>query len=263
LYIGNEKIKQRERDMKLKRILENFIMSADHIPPAHPDTAAHHTFQDASHVKHDAPAADFSTIQHHHITADQAKDPSVYYVQKPESGMDFTSLPKEKIMSDVANFKVYDANHDGILDQKDLGTLLGNLSKEYKVPLNVIQAIINHESGWDPNAKHNNPNSQDIGLMQLNSKYIPDYVSKYWDHKDIKFDARNPFHNAEVGVAYLADLHKQTNDNKWWEKTIMAYNIGPAAVNNQENLETGKKYLDKIATMMHTKKLGIPKGMTA
>ncbi len=231
--------------MKLKRILEDFHFEIPGI-----DSAVDH--------KHDEPLM----LQHaEHLKT--IKDPSVYYIDndyfKDDKGIE---IPKNKTTGDD-NFKLYDVGGDGILDQKDLAAHIKKLSEKHNVPLNVIQAIINKESGWNPNAVGQNSSSSDLGLMQLNSRYLDSYVEKYWNHDGIKFDPKNPFHNAELGVAYLQDLHKMVKDNKWWEKTIMAYNIGPTAVNKGLNLEAGKKYLASIATMMHSKKLGLPKDMFA
>jgi len=235
--------------MKLKRILEDLV--------SHDPTLIHH------HVNHEtAPSVSHTTANAyddltHHVTNSMINDKNTYYVNDKH---DDVKIPEAK-KTDDENFKLYDFGKDGVLDQRDLLKHLENLSKKFNVPLNVIQAIVNHESGWKPDAIGHNKGSEDIGLMQLNSKYIADFEKRFWKHDDIKFDPKNPFHNAEIGVAYLADLHKQTNDNKWWEKTITAYNIGPGAVNKGLNKEAGEKYLKIIANLMHTKQFGIPKGL--
>jgi hypothetical protein len=234
--------------MKLKRILEDLV-SPD------PTLIHHHSVDTPAGLSH-LPANAYDDLTHN-VTNAMIHDKNTYYVNDKH---DDVKVPDSK-KTDDANFKLYDFGHDGILDQRDLLKHLENLSKKFNVPLNVIQAIVNHESGWKPDAIGRNKGSEDIGLMQLNSRYIDDFEKRFWKHSNLDFDPKNVFHNAEVGVAYLADLHKQTHDNKYWERSIMAYNIGPTAVNKGVNMETGKKYLNIIAKMMHTKNFGIPSGL--
>jgi len=243
--------------MELKKILEDFLP---------PDVHNHHNaFPDAASLikqQHDHPGEAFGFGAHPNLN-DQIKDPSIYYIQdkdKPDDGSLGTLIPKDMQASD-ANFKMYDANHDGILDQKDLFAHLKNLSKKTGVPMDVIKAIINKESRWDPDAIGHNKGSEDIGLMQLNSRFIPDYIKKFWKHDGVEFDPKNPFHNSEVAINYLKTIHSQFKaDGPNWDRTIMAYNIGPTAVANGKHSDAGQRYVSSINKMIASKSFGLPKG---
>jgi soluble lytic murein transglycosylase-like protein len=67
----------------------------------------------------------------------------------------------------------------------------------------------------------------DLGIMQLNPKYIDYFVEKYWD-KPGTFDWRNPEHNIYIGLRHFKYLMAVPEFNTW--QAIMAYNCGEYAV---------------------------------
>jgi soluble lytic murein transglycosylase-like protein len=69
--------------------------------------------------------------------------------------------------------------------------------------------------------------SGDLGIMQLNPKYLDFFIGKYWDKPDI-FDWRNPAHNIYIGLRHLKYLMTIPDFNAW--QAIMAYNCGEYAV---------------------------------
>jgi len=89
-------------------------------------------------------------------------------------------------------------------------------------------SVIYVESQWHVEAvsKANYNGTKDYGLMQLNSQYIPIFVSEYHIYAE-RFNWRNPYHNVAVGVSLLRDLYLEFGD---WEKAVMAYNCGPWSV---------------------------------
>ena len=77
----------------------------------------------------------------------------------------------------------------------------------------------------NPNAtsKPNENGTQDLGLWQLNNKYIPDFVKLFWDF-NVKFDPYNWKHSTYIAISLLADHAKTFNGNL--EKVAQAYNCG-------------------------------------
>lgn len=71
--------------------------------------------------------------------------------------------------------------------------------------------------------------SGDLGIMQLNPKYLGYFVERYWGKPDM-FDWRNPEHNIYVGLRHLNYLLAVQGFNAW--QSIMAYNCGESAVRN-------------------------------
>ena len=94
---------------------------------------------------------------------------------------------------------------------------------EYEVSPEIIFAIGITESNWrNVVSGYNNDGSRDIGVMQLNSKYISYYERTFW-YKDIDFNPWNVKHNIEMAIMYLSHLHSYTNN---WRDAVKAYNVG-------------------------------------
>ena len=90
------------------------------------------------------------------------------------------------------------------------------------VPYTIAYRLISWESGWDETAVNHNPDgSTDLGLMQLNDRYLEDFSLRYNEGKRI-----DPWMwrvSLEVGLAHLKVLHRAT---KSWEGAVAAYNMG-------------------------------------
>jgi soluble lytic murein transglycosylase-like protein len=67
----------------------------------------------------------------------------------------------------------------------------------------------------------------DLGIMQLNPRYIDYFVERYWD-KPGEFCWHNPEHNIYIGLRHLKYLLSIPDFNAW--QAIMAYNCGEQAV---------------------------------
>ncbi len=95
--------------------------------------------------------------------------------------------------------------------------IVSKLSKEYKIPKNLIWAIMRQESYFKEDAF----SSQGaMGVMQV----LPQNYLKYME------DLENPFEiekNIRVSLKYLKDLKNQLNE---WVYVISAYNAGEDAV---------------------------------
>lgn len=116
------------------------------------------------------------------------------------------------------------------------------------VPVEIVAAIGEVESNWrlDPPAARNWNTSHDIGVFQLNSKYVAYYEEKFWE-SSYRFNPQNPRHNIEVAVRYLSWLYKQTAD---WTKAVAAYNVGLTALRNNSKPETARAYIIKVISVM-------------
>ncbi|MBX7101760.1 MAG: lytic transglycosylase domain-containing protein [Myxococcaceae bacterium] len=94
--------------------------------------------------------------------------------------------------------------------------LIADAAVRYKIPVNLVRAVMHAESAFDPNAVSSVGAS---GLMQL----MPDTAREMFV-KDI-FDAKD---NIEGGVRYLRVLANEFDGDM--VKMVAAYNAGPEAV---------------------------------
>jgi soluble lytic murein transglycosylase-like protein len=107
------------------------------------------------------------------------------------------------------------APHYGILPPANLIPVIQKYCTEYKVPYDLVVAIINRESGFNAKALSN---KGAIGYMQL----IPSTAA------DFGVDPWNPIQNLKGGIEYLSTLLRKFNNN-----TVLAvagYNAGGNAV---------------------------------
>jgi len=120
-------------------------------------------------------------------------------------------------------------------------------SQAFGVPVDVIQAVIDIESTWDPKAYRfesdvpylsNDPvfKGQDAsyGLMQMlysTAKYELGYSGAPGNAESLS-GMFNPATNINLGTNYLAKLYSRYGN---WIDTVAAYNGGSAAVNNKKN----------------------------
>jgi soluble lytic murein transglycosylase-like protein len=95
-------------------------------------------------------------------------------------------------------------------------------SRLYGIPANLITAIIRIESNFDPRAVNTNANgSEDVGLMQINSEWLPRIADQGYDRESL-FD---PCTNVMVGGWILAQEIERFGYS--WE-AVGAYNAGPS-----------------------------------
>jgi len=90
--------------------------------------------------------------------------------------------------------------------------------------------IIEKESEWNPFTKSKNKNGTiDYGLMQLNSKYLKEYITKYGKYKSKKEyePINNPRDNVELGIRYFALLYRKTGN---YYDALLSYNCGLTAL---------------------------------
>lgn len=114
------------------------------------------------------------------------------------------------------------------------------LNKEYGIQYKLIYSLINIESGWTEQAVNiNKNNSIDIGLAQLNSKYLED-IKNITNCKN--YNEKNAKDNLIIGIKYFLWLYNYWNFNL--EKALASYNIGHGIV--EKNGVINSEYVDKI-----------------
>lgn len=101
---------------------------------------------------------------------------------------------------------------------KDLQIYIYKLSKDKKVPYELILGVMKTESDFNPKLSHKNKNgSIDFGIMQINTV-----------HKDLCkqlgiTDLFDPYQNTKVGIELLANIYKNYPNV---HKATMVYNMG-------------------------------------
>lgn len=101
-------------------------------------------------------------------------------------------------------------------------------AEKYNVPINLVAATMNAESGGNPTAR--SPAGA-VGLMQL----MPGTARGLG-----AADPTDPDQNIDAGVRYMSQLYDQFGD---WGKVTQAYNAGPNG--NWDNAET-RNHLKKV-----------------
>ena len=91
------------------------------------------------------------------------------------------------------------------------------LCEEYRVPYDVVKAVIHTESSWKHKAVSK---SGAIGLMQVKP------TTSLAEFNTPGPQLYDPYVNITVGVKYLARLHERFRD---WNTTLTAYSHGPTA----------------------------------
>lgn len=87
----------------------------------------------------------------------------------------------------------------------------------HSVPADLVCAVINAESGYDPDAVSS---VGAVGLMQLMPSTAGEIAQKLGIDE---YDLCNPGTNINFGTYYLAYLYRQFNN---WETAVAAYNAG-------------------------------------
>lgn len=108
----------------------------------------------------------------------------------------------------------------------------------------VVAHLLVENPEFNPDAIHKNDNGTvDIGLFQLNDRYIwTEFREKYW-FDNVELDPFNWKHNTYVALHLMADLQKEF---KVQDDAIMAYNGGRGAVMNGFVKPGTYDYLKKV-----------------
>jgi len=117
----------------------------------------------------------------------------------------------------------------------------------HDVPVSIAASVAIVESNFRMvNSKLNWNKSYDIGIFQINSKYIKYFKEKLW-YKDLSFRAQNPYNNIEMGIMILRYLYNKTGS---WDKAVRAYYSGVTGL--KKDPDAGKDYLVKVINVKNT-----------
>jgi soluble lytic murein transglycosylase-like protein len=113
-------------------------------------------------------------------------------------------------------------------------------SERFGIPVHVLKAIGKTESNFNAQARNRNSNgSYDIGLMQINSDWLP-VLGQYGITEATLFD---PCTNLKVGAWILANNAKKYG---WNWNAIGAYNVGCAKLDKEECIRRRNLYAWKV-----------------
>lgn len=125
-------------------------------------------------------------------------------------------LPLHLLLTEVS------ASNENDYGQFEFGQCLIDNAQHYKISTALLLAIIKTESNFDPNAINvNTSGSEDVGIMQINSEWIPKIKSLGYDRVSL-FD---PCTNIRVGSWILAQEIYRFGYT--WE-AVGAFNAGPS-----------------------------------
>ena len=125
-----------------------------------------------------------------------------------------------------------------------------SLCNELELDSNLVFGILMQENPmFDSNAVNRNENGTlDVGLFQLNDRYLwTDFEKRYWV-QGIELDPFNWKHNCYIAVHHISYLKKSLKVN---DDVIMAYNCGMGAVMKDRIPESTRFYLVKIKNNIH------------
>lgn len=118
-------------------------------------------------------------------------------------------------------------------------------SQSYGIPADVLKAVAKTESNFNPNAVNKNTNgSYDIGMMQINSAWLPK-LEAFGVTETSLHDACT---NLKVGAWILSNNAKKLG---WNWNAIGAYNVGCAKLDAAECDRRRNRYAWKVHAALH------------
>ena len=137
------------------------------------------------------------------------------------------AIPQQAVPQQVAP-----APRKGRTSYEQQRTHVDNAAKTHGIDNELIRAVIQVESGWNPNARSK---VGAMGLMQLKPGTARELGVK---------NAYDPAQNIAGGSKYLARLVKKYKGDV--SKALMAYNCGPGNVNKGRIPKASKAYAKKV-----------------
>ena len=118
-------------------------------------------------------------------------------------------------------------------------------SATYGIPVDVLKAVAKTESGFNQSAKNSNKNgSTDLGMMQINSKWLPELKKYDIDKEALLSDSCL---NLKVGAWILSNNVRRLGWN--WD-AIGAYNVGCKSLDVDECKSRRATYAWKVHSAM-------------
>jgi soluble lytic murein transglycosylase-like protein len=132
------------------------------------------------------------------------------------------------------------ASVDQIAGRYAYGNCLVKTARSFQISPVLVDAIIKAESNHNPQAINiNNSGSEDVGLMQINSQWLPQIKPLGYDRNSL-FDACT---NIQVGTWILAQ-EIQRFGYTW--TAVAAYNAGPAKAKQQRGIRYAHRVFSHI-----------------
>lgn len=113
------------------------------------------------------------------------------------------------------------------------------ISEQYQVPQSIIKSVIKNESSWKNVISVNKDGSKDIGVMQINTWWLP-ILKK---HNIFKADLMNVCTNIAVGSWILRYEYLHFKN---WQNALASYNAGRGKYKNPYAQSYGRRILNDI-----------------
>lgn len=142
---------------------------------------------------------------------------------------------KSNVLVDTADVFLFDVPLSDSLQR-----YIYEICADENVPVTLVMAMIEHESGFDPEAV--SP-TDDYGLMQINA------VNHEWLKEEYRCaDMMNPYQNVFCGISIISSYVDKYGE---LDKALMAYNMGNyGAQKAWKNGVTSIAYSEEILSLM-------------
>lgn len=142
---------------------------------------------------------------------------------------------KSNVLVDTADVFLFDVPLSDSLQR-----YIYEICADENVPVTLVMAMIEHESGFDPEAV--SP-TDDYGLMQINA------VNHEWLKEEYRCaDMMNPYQNVFYGISIISSYIDKYGE---LDKALMAYNMGNyGAQKAWKNGVTSIAYSEEILSLM-------------
>lgn len=142
---------------------------------------------------------------------------------------------KSNVLVDTADVFLFDVPLSDSLQR-----YIYEICADENVPVTLVMAMIEHESGFDPEAV--SP-TDDYGLMQINA------VNHEWLKEEYRCaDMMNPYQNVFCGISIISSYIDKYGE---LDKALMAYNMGNyGAQKAWKNDVTSIAYSEEILSLM-------------
>lgn len=118
------------------------------------------------------------------------------------------------------------------------------------LPALLVYAYIQLESEWNNRCIGRNATSIDIGLGQINSRYMWVHAKAHFKSRDWKsFNIYNPYDNLEVSLNLMNELYKQFHYD--YRSALAAYNAGYMSVIYKKIPQSTYRYIYRIENIMY------------